>query len=441
LTRAALLNVAYALFHVPDLVRYGSKPSRLLGPDGDQSLTEAMCAGLRSFEAMRDYPPTQVLLGNLAPAALEDVPRPWYHHLVEQPASVGPFGRAFDERECYARLASVDVFGLVQMDGSHVPAGGLRLYEGDRTVGHVAAGHPQDESQTAQIMLENLACKATAVEATRLCLSDFDPLRVQYVLNTGEEAIGDRYQRGGGNLAKAVAEASGCLNATGADVKAFCCAPAHAIVMAAGLVEAGVYEQVLVIGGGSLAKLGMKLESHLRKGMPILEDTLASMAFLIGRATGDAPTINLQAVGRHPVAAGATSRAIYTALVGQPLQRLGLRFDAVDKYAVELHDPEVTEPAGSGNVPLINYRAIAALAALEGEIQPADVREFVRRHGMPGFSPTQGHFASGVPYLGHARRAMLEGGMQRAMVVAKGSLFLGKMTQLSDGMSFLLEAP
>jgi hypothetical protein len=26
------------------------------------------------------------------------------------------------------------------------------------------------------------------------------------------------------------------------------------------------------------------------------------------------------------------------------------------------------------------------------------------------------------------------------MVVAKGSLFLGKMTQLSDGMSFMLEA-
>jgi betaine reductase len=59
---------------------------------------------------------------------------------------------------------------------------------------------------------------------------------------------------------------------------------------------------------------------------------------------------------------------------------------------------------------------------------------------MPGFSPTQGHIASGMPYLGHARRAMVEGRMKRVMVVAKGSLFLGKMTQLSDGMSFMLEA-
>jgi betaine reductase len=36
---------------------------------------------------------------------------------------------------------------------------------------------------------------------------------------------------------------------------------------------------------------------------------------------------------------------------------------------------------------------------------------------------------------------MLEGRIQRAMIIAKGSLFLGKMTHLSDGMSFLLEAP
>jgi len=30
--------------------------------------------------------------------------------------------------------------------------------------------------------------------------------------------------------------------------------------------------------------------------------------------------------------------------------------------------------------------------------------------------------------------------MKRAMFVAKGSLFLGRMSQLSDGISFLLEA-
>ncbi len=43
--------------------------------------------------------------------------------------------------------------------------------------------------------------------------------------------------------------------------------------------------------------------------------------------------------------------------------------------------------------------------------------------------------------LGHARAAMLAGGLSRVMIVAKGSLFLGRMTQLADGMSFILENP
>jgi len=45
-----------------------------------------------------------------------------------------------------------------------------------------------------------------------------------------------------------------------------------------------------------------------------------------------------------------------------------------------------------------------------------------------------------VPYLGHAIKAMREGKMKRAMFIGKGSLFLGRMSHLSDGISFILEA-
>jgi betaine reductase len=58
---------------------------------------------------------------------------------------------------------------------------------------------------------------------------------------------------------------------------------------------------------------------------------------------------------------------------------------------------------------------------------------------MPGFSPTQGHIASAVPYLGHAIRKMKSGKLRNTMLLAKGSLFLGRLTQLSDGISLLLE--
>ena len=58
---------------------------------------------------------------------------------------------------------------------------------------------------------------------------------------------------------------------------------------------------------------------------------------------------------------------------------------------------------------------------------------------MPGFSSTQGHIASAIPFLGHATDGLTSGDIQRVMFIAKGSLFLGKMTQMSDGFSFILE--
>ena len=61
------------------------------------------------------------------------------------------------------------------------------------------------------------------------------------------------------------------------------------------------------------------------------------------------------------------------------------------------------------------------------------------RHGMPGFAPTQGHIASAVPFLGHAVKEMRAGRMRRAMFLANGSLFLGRMTQMSDGISVIVE--
>ena len=125
--------------------------------------------------------------------------------------------------------------------------------------------------------------------------------------------------------------------------------------------------------------------------------------------------------------------------MSEPLERLGLQYRDVDKYATELHNPELTEPSGSGNVPLLNYRLIAGMATLEEQLSKADIPKFVERHGMPGFSPTQGHIASAVPFLGHAWDRLTTGEMERVMFLAKGSLFLGRMTQLSDGLSFILE--
>ena len=78
-------------------------------------------------------------------------------------------------------------------------------------------------------------------------------------------------------------------------------------------------------------------------------------------------------------------------------------------------------------------------AVKAGDIERADMAAFVSEHGMPGYAPTQGHLASSLCYLPHAVGRLTTGTAERVMLIAKGSLFLGRMSQLSDGMSVLLE--
>ncbi len=470
----ALLHASYALAHTPDLIRYGSKPTRELARDS--SLLGQMAASLRSWADALAYPPHQTFIGNLSPETLAALPRPWTDHPVEGAQPIGALGRMVNQIALYGLMKLSDDFDLLVLNEDiaytaraalegqvsvgdrlnkiiGVPAAqlghiaetetGLPLFHDGHLAGFIRAAHDRDTSLGADILLENLACKASAALALSDALTrgSTQADQIDYVINTGEEAVGDRYQRGAGSLGKAVGEVVGCVNATGADVKAFCAAPVHGLIVAASLVQAGVFKHVAVIGGGSLAKLGMKFLGHLKSGVPMLEDMLAAMAFIIGPGDAHDPIFRLDAIGRHPIGAGSSPQALYQALVVDPLSQAGLKMTDVDRYAVELHNPEITLPAGSGDVPATNYRTLAALAVMRKEIAREQIDAFVAQRGLPGFAPTQGHIPAGVPYLGHAREAMLKGELSRIMVVAKGSLFLGRMTQLADGVSFILERP
>lgn len=145
-------------------------------------------------------------------------------------------------------------------------------------------------------------------------------------------------------------------------------------------------------------------------------------------------------MGKHDVGAGSSQQSIMTALILKPLSKVGMKMTDIDKYATEMHNPEITLPAGSGNTPCTNYKIMASLAVLNKEIDKTEIEGFVKERRMPGFSPTHGRVPAAVPFFGHALQAMKAGKMKRTMFVAKGSLFLGRMSQLSDGMSSLLEA-
>jgi len=430
---AAVHACSLVLAHAPDLVRHGSKPTR-------EGAADQIAPKLRSFEDALAYPPHQVFIGNLRPEELWEIERPWWSH-PSAAKGEGPFGVFVDEGELYRRMAAADQFQLFKLDGREVADGALPIYANGDRAGVMLRAHDLDESLSASVLLENLACKATGALALEHMLkaTGFPAEDVEYAIGCGEEAVGDRYQRGGGNLGKAIAEEAGCRNASGSDVKAFCAGPLHALVVAGSLVSSGVYDHVVVVAGGSLAKLGMKFSGALRHDVPVLEDVLAGLAILVGPPEDGAPTIRLDAVGRHKVGSGSAQQAVLEDLVVEPLERLGRRITDVDRIATELHDPEITEPAGAGNVPQRNYRLMGALAVKRGEIPREELDAFEREHGLPGFSPTQGHVASAVPWLPHGLEALRSRELGSTMLVAKGSLFLGRMTELADGMSILLE--
>jgi hypothetical protein len=262
---------------------------------------------------------------------------------------------------------------------------------------------------------------------------------VDYVIDCSEEAVGDMNQRGGGNLAKSAAEIAGLSGASGADLRAFCAAPAHAMIHAAALVASGTYDNVVVCAGGSTAKLGMNGKDHVKKELPVMEDVMGGFAVLVSKNDGVSPEILSEFTGKHSVGSGSSPQAVITALVTDPLDKMGLKIADVDKYSAEMQNPDLTKPAGAGDVPLANYKMIAALGVKRGELERAGINDFTKKHGMVGWAPTQGHIPSGVPYLGFARREIMSGNISRSMIIGKGSLFLGRMTNLFDGVSFIVQ--
>jgi glycine/sarcosine/betaine reductase complex component C subunit beta len=432
--RAAVTQASLVLEHVPDLVRYGSKPSR------EPTRFSDAAGSFRTFDDAVAYAPNQAFIGNMAPQDLRAIPRPWWKEPVADASAAGANGDIMSQHAFYELLHEVDRFDLVR-DTSAPNA--LPLYDGDHVDGFFVSDHESDESLSAKVLLENLAIKASGVHALRdlLWRADLDPASITHAIGCGEEAVGDRYQRGGGNMAKAIAEACGLARASAIDVKSFCAAPVHAMVLAAALIESGVEERVIVVAGGSLGKLGMKFEGALAKGYPILEDVLAGVAVVLEAADGsNGPVLRTDAVGRMPVEAGETPQAQLGALVGAPLDALGIGIGDVGVYATELHNPEITEPQGGGDVADRNYKMLAGLGVIRGELEREDIPGFARAHGLPGYVPTQGHIASAMPWLPHALARISEGALHRTMLLAKGSLFLGRLTRQWDGVSVTLEA-
>lgn len=474
---AVVKGTSYVLVHAPDVtVNNGSTQTmeRALNPNSEY--LQKIKSHMRGYEDVVAYPPNQVYIGNKSPEDLLEIEKPWYQNGIPGAERYGRMGEVMPQDEFYGLMKVSDAFDLVKLEKGFADSAKKKLSShrllGERIAGKLGEGvdlseiedlvknhhaegmymdgslvgcvkraHDRDINLSAHVMFENLVTKASGVLALidLFELGNIDPGCVEYVIECSEEACGDINQRGGGNFAKSIAEIAGCVNATGSDTRGFCAAPAHALIEAAALVKAGVYKNVAVVGGGATAKLGMNGKDHVAKGLPVLEDVLGGFAVLVGENDGKNPVLRTDLVGFHTVGTGSSPQAVITSLVIAPLEKGGLKITDIDKYSVEMQNPEITVPAGAGDVPAANYKMIGALGVKRNELKREDLLDFTKKHGMPGFAPTQGHIPSGVPFLGHCRDMMEKGLLQKAMIVGKGSLFLGRMTNLFDGVSIVME--
>ncbi|MCF4150804.1 DUF5940 domain-containing protein [Dethiosulfovibrio sp. F2B] len=480
MSRVAIKGSAYCLQHTPELgLHYGNTPHVERHSHGETDYLKKLPEHAQSFEQAKDYAPNMAYIGTLPLEDLENQAKPMYENRLSGADRYGKFGEIMPEDEFIGLMDICDVFDLVWIeknfaasvkeklsnhkfmtesmlarleegkDGAEIEAdcdekhGALPLYFGGKIVGCVRKGHEVDENLSAHVLLENIASKASAVLSLLHLLQNtgMKAEDVDFVIECSEEGAGDMCQRAGGNFAKAIAEIVGCKNASGCDVRGFCAGPVNAMIAGASQVAAEARSNVVVLAGGAVPKLYMNSKDHVKKELPALEDCLGSFAVLITPCDGVSPEMRLDAIGKHTVGAGASPQAVTQALTWEPLQKVGLDLADVDKFGAELHIPEITLPAGAGDVPMANIKMIAALAVMKKSIEKADMMNFVKEKGLPGFAHTQGHIPAGAPFIGQAAEWIKDGKIKRAMIIGKGSLFLARLTNLADGASFLIETP
>ncbi len=398
--KSVIKGAGYILVHTPDMVLHnGTTQTTELIVNPESEYLKALPSHIRSYEKALSYWPNQVYIGNKTPDELAAPSQPWYDKTCDVTDRYGKFGQIMPQEEFLLLMQACDVFDLVHLERGFVAAHQADiaanravaasnvarfregkehneiehfvndehaegLYDGGKLVGCVKRAHYIHANRSAHVMLENIVSKASSVLALVSAVqnSGVERADIDYVIDCCEEACGDMNQRGGGNFAKAAAEIAGLSSASGSDTRGFCAGPSHALVEAAALVESGACHPVAVTAGGCTAKLGMNGKDHVKKGLPALEDMIGGFAVIVTANDGGSPEIHLELQGRHTVGTGSAPQNVISSLVTDPLDRVGLKVTDVDKFSPEMQNPDITKPAGAGDVPLSNYKMIAALA-------------------------------------------------------------------------------
>ena len=273
---AGIKAAAYCLNFAPELaLHYGGTPAQERKSKPDSEFLRALPDHAQTYEEAQSYAPNKTYIGAMSIDEFEKAPAPWIDNLGT-PERFGSFGEIMPEDEFLGLMDICDVFDLIRLEEGFAasvaeklarnPVIGenqlarlekgrpesdildvvekqhaLPLYSEGKLAGCCRRAHDTDENLEAGIMLENLSCKASGVLALLHLIKNagISPSDIDFVVECSEEAVGDAMQRGGGNMAKALAEIAECGNASGFDVRGFCAGPVASVITAASMAACG----------------------------------------------------------------------------------------------------------------------------------------------------------------------------------------------------------
>ena len=403
---SVIKGASYVLAHTPDMVLYNGTTQtteRIVNPDSEY--LKEVPEHLRSYEDCVAYWPNQTYIGNVHPDELAQVEAPWYDKKMENASRYGKYGEIMPEEEFLFLVQISDQFEVVKLEKNFV----------EKYKGQFAANPIITEDISSQI--------EDGVE-----LSEIEG----YVNDEHAEGLYFNHELVGcvkrahdidQNLSAHVMHENLMSKAT--SVLALLYA-----VRNAGIEKADV-EYVIDCAEEACGDMNQRGGGNFAKAA-------AEVAGLVSASGSDARGFCAAPTHALIEAAALVKSGAYKCVAVTAGGCTGMKITDIDKYSPEMQNPDITKPAGAGDVPLANYKMIAALAVKRGELDRKEIGEFPAKHGLTGWAPTQGHIPSGVPYVGVAREDILAGKIKNAMIIGKGSLFLGRMTNLFDGVSFVI---
>ena len=117
MNNAVIKAAGYVLVHTQDMIMHNGTTQTVemrVNPESDY--LKAVPKHLRTFDEVVNYAPNQTYIGNMTPAELGEMEKPWVGKDVPNANRFGKFGEIMPQEEFILMLKNADVFDLVLLE-------------------------------------------------------------------------------------------------------------------------------------------------------------------------------------------------------------------------------------------------------------------------------------------------------------------------------------